>query len=94
MAFKKGREKTGGRKKGVTNKASKPIKEILSSIVEEYYNSDQFAQDLAALEPKDRLEAINKMSPYILAKLQNISGDLSVTKTKTIEDELAARCGE
>ena len=45
MAFEKGHEKIGGRKKGVRNKISANVKDLLAKI----YGEEDFVQDFAKL---------------------------------------------
>ena len=81
--------KTGGRKKGTPNKRTADVRHILDATTSDYYTSDQFAKDIAALEPKDRLLIMEKMTGYVIAKLQTTNLEVSHDTEKTIEDKLA-----
>lgn len=81
-------KKTGGRIKGTPNKATKTIREKLSEVTSDYYNSDRFFQDLAQLEPKDRVMVIERLTNYVAPKMQSTTIDAKVENRKTIEDKL------
>ena len=83
----KGR-KTGGRVKGTANKLTYHLREKLSDIVTTYYFSQQFADDMAALEPRERVAAVEKLTAYAAPKQQSTSVDVSMQNKTTIEDKL------
>lgn len=64
--FEKGRNKTGGRKKGTPNKDTKQIKDFFKSLI----NENQIQLDLEDLQPIERLNFISKILPYILPKAE------------------------
>lgn len=65
--------KTGGRQKGTQNKVSGSVKEMISlSIRKELENLPVL---LKQLEPKDRMEIIIKLIPYIVPKANNNNDD-------------------
>jgi hypothetical protein len=66
MAFGKGHKKTGGREAGTPNKISGEMREMLKVIVENEMKS--VPKLLEKLKPKDRLEIIVKLLPYLLPK--------------------------
>lgn len=66
MSRTKGTPKTGGRGKGTPNKVTGTLKEFISEIIDE--NRDRIKEDLEALEPKDRLQVLEKMMQYIVPK--------------------------
>ena len=72
--------KTGGRKKGTPNK-QKPSQQIIHGIltqtVGEYFESDEFAADMAQLEPKDRV--MERLAQYILPKQQAQKVEMNAT---------------
>ena len=89
MAFEKGRKKTGGRQKGTPNKAPTPVKSIITNILTEYSNSGQMKKDFDKLDPKDRMAIAEKLSQYVMPKIQAVSVDLESNISKiTIEQEL------
>ena len=71
MPFEKGHKKLGGRKKGIPNKSTTQIRELLNSVLQEeiervpeYFN--------AITDPKQRLDALAKLLPFIVPKMQSI----------------------
>lgn len=81
-------KKTGGRVAGTPNKTSAVVRGAIAKMLDEYFNSDTFAQDMAELEPKDRVAAMEKFAAYVSPKLQATSLDMTVESKKTIEDKL------
>lgn len=81
-------KKTGGRTAGTPNKKTAAIREVVTNLVEEYSSSGQMMQDIAELEPKDRLAVITKLTEYVIPKLQSTTLDVAVESKKTIEDRL------
>jgi hypothetical protein len=80
--------KTGGRTKGVvTNPPAEP-KEILQKIVSN--ELDNISTLLEKLEPKERIDAVIKMLPYIVPKQQEITIDkenvISIAPIKWVEN--------
>lgn len=64
-----------------------PIRQFLTDFFNEYKESDQFKQDIAALEPRERIRAIEAMLPYITPKLQSVDADVNVgADTNNIAD--------
>lgn len=55
-----------GRPKGTPNKFTKELRDFIADIVDE--NREQIAEDLKALEPKDRLSILEKLMQYVLPK--------------------------
>jgi len=70
MAFEKGKGKTGGRQKGTPNKMTKEIRDLLKSIYET--ELEKVPQYLEELTPKERINFIIKISPFILPRLDSI----------------------
>ena len=60
------REKTGGRAKGTPNKVTQEVRQLLNELVRE--NLPQLRIDLATLEPYQRVNALVKLSQFILPK--------------------------
>lgn len=67
----------GGRPKGALGKVSRPVKQLIAGKVEEYISGGSFDEDLAALDPVDRLAAIEKYMNYVMPKIR--SQELSLT---------------
>jgi len=62
------RKKTGGRETGTPNKMTKELKEVLSDIVNnELANVKKL---LSTLTPKERLDVVIKLLPYIVPRLK------------------------
>lgn len=66
----KGTPKTGGRKRGTPNKVTQDLREWVSSLIDR--NRLQVENDLKNLEPKDRLQILEKLMSYVLPKLQSV----------------------
>lgn len=81
-------KKTGGRQKGTPNKATAFTKEVISDILSDYYSTGQMAEDMKALEPKERVDAIIKLAAFVTPKPQSIDMSITASKQKTIEDTL------
>ena len=64
-------KKYGGRQKGTPNKLTKEIRTVLKDLI--YKELDEIQEHLDALEPKQRLEYVIKLIPYVLPKVENIS---------------------
>ena len=84
MVFEIGREKTGGRKPGSTNKASTDIKSRIAALIDNQFETIQ--ADLAALEPKDRVNAFLKFLEYILPKQREQKLDV-IARLDSLNDE-------
>ena len=65
--------KTGGRAKGTPNRTTAETKELLQSIVSN--ELDNILVLLEMLEPKERIDAVIKLLPYIVPKQQEIAID-------------------
>jgi len=70
MARPKGIPKTGGRKKGTPNKITGSVKDWLSNLIDE--NRLQIEKDIQALEPKERLQILEKFMQYTIPKMQSV----------------------
>lgn len=86
MQFEKGREKTGGRKQGRTNKASTDIKTKIAALIDSQF--DAITTDLEQLEPKERVTAYLKFLEYVLPKQREQKIDLSTLTDEQIDDLL------
>lgn len=63
--------KTGGRVKGTPNRTTAETKELLQKIVSNQING--INDLLEQLEPKERIDAIIKLLPYIVPKQSEVS---------------------
>jgi len=59
-------KKFGGREQGTPNKITKSLKEALKAILEKEIN--EIPEYLQHLEPKEKLEIIIKLMPYVIPK--------------------------
>ncbi|MDO4163138.1 MAG: hypothetical protein Q4D56_01950 [Bacteroides sp.] len=64
------------------------MRSAIANMLDDYFNSDTFLSDIAALEPKDRVAAMEKFAAYVSPKLQSTTLDMTVENKKTIEDKL------
>lgn len=80
--------KTGGRKEGTPNKTSAAVRSIITTAIDGYYNSDEFQRDLSLLKAKERLDVMEKLTSYVVPKLQSTTLDVEVENKSTIEDKL------
>lgn len=63
-----------GRPKGTPNKTTTEIRTVLKEVINnELINIDTL---LVQLEPKERLEMVIKLIPYVLPKVENINYSL------------------
>ena len=63
-------------------------------MLDEYFNSDIFVKDIADLDPKDRVAAMEKFTAYVAPKLQTTPLDVATETKKTIEDKLVELAGD
>ena len=64
-------KKYGGRKKGTPNKLTKELRSILKDVV--YNELENIEERMDQLEPKQRIELIIKLMPYVFPKIDSIS---------------------
>ena len=64
-------KKYGGRKKGTPNRLTKELRVLLKDIM--YQELKEVQQRFSLLEPKQRIELIIKLMPYVLPKVNSIS---------------------
>lgn len=94
MAKAKGSQKTGGRKKGSPNKITVAVKDCFKKLIEDYTNSQTFMSDFASLEPKDRLMLVEKLSSYVVPKMQSVAvEDVNKDKNSTVSMLIQLRDG-
>ena len=81
-------KKTGGRQAGTPNKATATVRGAISRMLDQYFMSKTFEEDISALEPRERVAAMEKFAAYAVPKLQATTLDMTVEKKNTIEDKL------
>ena len=79
---------------GTPNKASSAVRSAIAKMLDGYFNSETFAQDIAELDPKDRVAAMEKFAAYVAPKLQTTTLDVASETKKTIEDKLVELSGD
>lgn len=82
-------KKTGGRKKGTPNKTTSFTKAVIQDILSEYYDTGLLGEDMKALEPKERVDAMLKLAAFVTPKPQSVDMSISGSQKLTIEDELS-----
>jgi len=63
--------KYGGRQKGTPNKLTKELRFVLKDVL--YQELEQIQTYLDTLKPKERVELLIKLMPYVLPKVTSIS---------------------
>lgn len=73
------RQKYGGRKKGTPNKDTKELRERISDLIDN--NFDSIQADLDQLEPKEKLDFLIKLFEYALPKLQRVENEMFIEQS-------------
>ena len=63
--------KYGGRQKGTPNKLTKELRSVLKEVT--YNELENIEERLDQLEPKQRLELVVKLMPYVFPKIESAS---------------------
>lgn len=63
--------KYGGREKGTPNKLTKELRTVLKDLL--YQELEQIQERLDTLKPKERVELLIKLMPYVLPKVTSVS---------------------
>lgn len=70
-------KKTGGRTPGTPNKTTKEIRTVLKGVInDELENIEELLHEM---QPKERLEVVIKLIPYVLPKVDNVKYSLGET---------------
>lgn len=69
-----GRGRLGGRSKGTPNKSTAELREWVQKLVQS--NMAQVKRDLKELEPKERLDVIERLMRYVLPRQQAIMAEV------------------
>ena len=67
-----------GRPKGKPNKVTQDMRQWLSAVLEK--NRSQMEKDLKALEPKERLQILERLMQYVIPKQQAVSAEVDFSK--------------
>lgn len=67
-----------GRPKGTPNKITADLRTFIAGVIDE--NREQIRKDLKALQPRERLIIIEKLTAYIVPKQQSVSAEVDVTR--------------
>ena len=83
MPFQKGRERTGGKKKGTPNKVTQDHRDLINKLIS---SPEKLLKDLEQLEPKERIDATIKLLEFTTPKQSRvetqITADVSVNSIK------------
>ena len=84
-------KKYGGRQKGTPNKVTGDVRQWLSELIDS--NRSQIEKDIKKLDPKDRLQILEKFMQYTIPKMQSISANIDLNeltdqKLNTIINEI------
>jgi len=82
---RKGTPKTGGRRKGTPNKVTTDLRTFIADVIDA--NREQMQRDMAFLDPKDRLNVIERLLAYVIPKRTESSLNASILDFSTITDE-------
>ena len=63
-------QKHGGRKKGTPNRLTRELRTILKDVL--YQEIEQLEERLNDLDPKDRMQIILKLMPYVFPKVMDV----------------------
>lgn len=86
-----GKGRIGGRQKGTPNRVTASVKEWVAQVIDK--NRRQMERDIKSLEPKDRLQMLEKLMQYVVPKQQTVSANVDFNKLSdeqlnTLIDEL------
>ena len=80
--------KTPGRKKGSTNKITTFSKIIITNMLSDYQSSGLMEDDIATLDPKDRLHVMLRLMEFVTPKPQSVDMTIKADQNITIENTL------
>ena len=72
-----------GRPKGKPNKITQDVRQWLSTVIDK--NRRQMERDLKALEPKERLQMLEKLMQYVIPKQQAVSAEVDFSTTTGLQ---------
>lgn len=71
-----GRGRMGGRAKGTPNKATTDLREWIKALVDD--NRAQIVKDLKTLEPRERLQFIEKLLRYVVPQESHVTQEATI----------------
>lgn len=86
MKFEKGHTKVGGRKAGTPNAVTANVQNGIAEIVNG--NIDKLREDLKAMTPKERVDAIAKLLPYVVPRKVETDSRVEVQDAKELRNEI------
>jgi uncharacterized protein (UPF0305 family) len=66
-----------GRPKGKPNKITQDVRQWLSTVIDK--NRRQIEKDLKTLEPKERLQMLEKLMQYVIPKQQAVKAEVDLS---------------
>lgn len=84
MPFQKGNKEGKGRPPGTPNSTTAEMRAIISDIIKG--NINKVKDDLKEMTPKERVDAIAKLLPYVVPRMV----DANITETMLTPEEAAA----
>ena len=72
-------QKHGGRKKGTPNRLTRELRTILKDVL--YQEMEHLEERLNDLDPKDRMQIVLKLMPYVFPKVM----DVQSTKDESLD---------
>jgi len=78
----------------VPNKVTTSAREGIAKLLNVYYDSGLMSDDFASLDPKERLDVVSRLAPYVMPRMQATSLDLSADTTASLADTLASLAGD
>lgn len=83
----------GGRQKGTPNRVTAELRQWVARLIDA--NREQLEEDIQLLDPKERLDVIEKYMQYVLPRRQAVRADVSVDElTDEQIDTIVARLAD
>lgn len=91
MKYQKGHSgNPQGRPKGAKGRVKQSVKDWIQNVIDA--NRNQFAEDLAALSPKERVVILEKLISYVVPKQQAVNANVELSKLS--DEQLNSIIGE
>lgn len=78
-----------GRPKGSLNRTTSELKEAIKTILDTELEKVQ--EHLEQLEPKERLDFMTKLLPYVMPKQSEITGEVKTPITKIVREIISPK---